>query len=151
MEVAKVFTELNQLKMEVQAGLHKIGDIEFDKDNIEARFLSAYFNGVMSDMDYIVESMDYISKPVMKEGVVNGGGEKLFIDDFELQEGDTVEYLIGGTWEQADIFKIRGSYRNEYLFENMKDHQVMGRIRLTEEELRRRRACAGIRAGSHVR
>ncbi len=139
MEVAKVFTELNQLKMEVQAGLHKIGDIEFDKDNAEASFLSSYFNGVMSDMDYIVESMNYINKPVMKERIINGGSEKLFIDDFELQEGDTVEYLIGGAWEQADIFKIRGSYRDEYLFGEMKEREIMGRIRMTEEELRRRR------------
>lgn len=139
MEVAKVFTELNQLKMEVQAGLNRIGDIEFDENNKDAQFLSSYFNGVMSEMDYIVESMDYISKPVMKEGVVSGGSEKLYIDDFELQEGDTVEYLIGGAWEQADVFKIRGSYRDEYLFSKIKNHGVRGRIRLTEEEMQRRR------------
>lgn len=138
MEVAKVFTELNQLKMEVQAGLHKIGDIEFDKDNVEAKFLSSYFNGVISDMDYIIESMNYISKPVMKVGVVSSCGERLYIDDFELQEGDTVEYLIGGAWEQADIFKIRGSYRGEYLLGGINGKVVVGRIRLTEEELRGR-------------
>lgn len=135
MNLQEAFQELSGFKRIMENELTKIGNVEYDERNKEERFLFAHYQGIISDMDYIIESIDYINKPSVIGGIINLQNQKLYINSLELKDGDSIEVLFNDEWQQVDIFKINGKYREELLKDII---NMYGKIRLTEKEAKDR-------------
>lgn len=140
MNVQEVLTELTRFKTEVEKELKKFKNFDFDENDKEENFLNSELMGIISDLNFAVECTDYINKPIAKEGIVNIKGSKFFIDDFELKNYDVVEFFDNDCWLKIEIIEIRNEFYAEDLTSRIKENKgnLIGRIRLTEEELNNR-------------
>lgn len=140
MNVQEVLTELTRFKTEVEKELKKFKNFDFDENDKEENFLNSEMMGILSDLNFAVECTDYINKPVVKEGILNVKGSKFFIDDFELKNYDVVEFFNNDCWLKIEIIEIRNEFYAEDLTSRIKENKgnLIGRIRLTEEELNNR-------------
>lgn len=136
MNVQKVLTELTQFKIEVEKELKKIKDFDCNESNIEEIFLNVELMGIISDLSFAVDCINYINKPIYAQGILNIKGNKFFIDDFELRNFDTIEVLTDEHWCKIDIIELAGEYYAENLTSLIKsNNNLIGRIRLTKEDL----------------
>lgn len=136
MNVQKVLAELTEFKTEVEKVLKKFEKIEFDENNKEDNFLNVELMGIISDLSFACECIDYINKPVEVKGLLNIKGGKFFIDNFELRNNDTVEISNNGYWIKINILEINGDYYAENLTSLIKENNnIIGRMRFTKKEL----------------
>lgn len=140
MNVQEALTELTRFKTEVEKVLQKIGKIEFDESSKEEIFLNVELQGIISDLNFSVECTDYINKPIAKEGILNVKGSKFYIDNFELKNYDVVEFFHDSYWVKIEIIEIQNEFYAENLTSLIKANKgnLIGRIRLTKEELNNR-------------
>lgn len=139
MNVQEVLTELTQFKNEVEKELKKIKDFDFDESNIEENFLNVELMGIVSDLSFAVDCINYINKPIYAQGILNIKGNKFCIDNFELRNFDTIEVLTDNHWCKIDIIELAGEYYAENLTSLIKsNNNLIGRIRLTKEDLSNR-------------
>lgn len=139
MNVQEVLTELTQFKSEVEKELKKIKDFSYHESNIEENFLNVELMGIISDLSFAVDCINYINKPIYAQGILNIKGNKFFIDNFELRNFDTIEVLTDNHWCKIDIIKLDGEYYAENLTSLIKsNNNLIGRIRLTKEDLSNR-------------
>lgn len=140
MNVQMALTELKSLQKEVEEGLKNIEDIDYNKEDRDEEFLFAQLMEVVSELKYVSESLDYVSKPVAKTGQIKRKDRKIFLDDIELRNGDSIECLVNDYWERKDVFTVDGDIYVEDLTNAIRAgaDQIIGRIRLTEEEMRHR-------------
>lgn len=140
MKVQEVLTELTGFKTEVEKVLQRIGKIEFNENDKEENFLNVELMGIISDLSFACECTSYINKPVAIQGILNIKGSKFFIDNFELKNFDVVEFFTDGYWIKIEIIEIQNEFYAENLTSLIKANKgnLIGRIRLTEEELNNR-------------
>lgn len=140
MDVQMALTELKNLQKEVEEGLKNLEDIDYNKEDRDEEFLFAQLMEAVSELKYVSESLDYVSKPVAKTGQVSRKDGKYFLDDMELRNGDSIECLVNDYWERKDVFTVNGKICVEDLADLIRTgaDQVIGRIRLTGEEMRNR-------------
>lgn len=93
MNLQEAFQELTGFRSTMENELTKVGSVMYDDSNRNERFLYMHYQEIMSEIDYIMESIEYINKPILKMGVVNLQNQKLCLNDFELKDGDTIEIL----------------------------------------------------------
>lgn len=131
MNLQEVFDEMERFKAIIEHELKVFNNIDYDAQDPNEQFLLAHAYSIESEMQYIVESIDYIRKPVMLSGTAYLKEGIPFIDDFELFESDVIEFLLDNEWQRADIYKINGNFMTDFL----KNHsEVPARIRMTKEE-----------------
>lgn len=135
MNLQEVFQELTEFRNAVEMELTKVGNVMYDDSSMDERFLYMHYQELMSEMDYIIESIEYINKPLIKCGVVNLKNQKLYLNDFEIEDGDTIEVLLEDEWQKVDIYKIRGKFSTDLIDSIMCSY---GRIRLNEREANER-------------
>lgn len=135
MNLQEAFQELTGFRSTMENELTKVGNVMYDDSNRNERFLYTHYQEIMSEIDYIMESIEYINRPILKMGVVNLQNQKLCLNDFELKDGDTIEVLSQDEWQKVDIYKVRGEFRTDFINSIM---HLYGRIRLTEKEAKER-------------
>lgn len=136
MNVQKVLTELTRFKTAVEKELKGFEKIEFDENDKEENFLNVELMGIISDLSFVCECIDYINKPVEIKGIVNIKGGRFFINNFELKNNDTVEISNNGYWIKINILEINGDYYAENLTSLIKENNnIIGRMRFTKKEL----------------
>lgn len=135
MNLQEAFQELTGFRSMMENELTKVGNVMYDDSNRNERFLYSHYQEIMSEIDYIVESIEYINRPILKMGVVNLQNQKICLNDFELKDGDTIEVLSKDEWQKVDIYKVRGEFSTDLINSIM---HLYGRIRLTEKEAKER-------------
>lgn len=137
MEIMEVFKELELFSKKISKELRKIKDVKYDENDKDEQFLFAHYSGIISDLEYAIESIDYINKPIVKTGVISTKSGKIYIDEMELIDHDCIEAFIYDGWEKIDIFKINGEFRTDFLKID-KNRKMVGRIRFSDEEAKER-------------
>lgn len=137
MNVQMALAELTNLKREVEEELKDLKDIDYNKNDREEEFLFIQLMEAVADLKEASHSLKYVSKPIAKTGPVQKRGEKIYLDDFELKTGDSIECLVNDYWERKDVFLVNGEIYVEDLTDLIRagSDQVIGRIRLTPDEL----------------
>ena len=131
MNLQEIFNEMERFKAIIEHELKIFDNIDYDAQDPNEQFLLAHAYSIESDMQYIVESINYIRKPVILSGTARLKDGTPFIDDFELYESDVIEFLLNDEWQRADIYKINGNFMTDFLENN---NEVPARLRLTKEE-----------------
>ena len=141
MQVREVLTKLTRFKSVVEKELQEIKSIEYNASDKEEEFLFNVLTGIVSDFKFAIENIDYLNKPVCKNGNVNIKSGKFYLDDLELQGGDCIEVLNNNFWEQINIFHMENEFYAENLIQLLKENNnnLFGRIRLTKEDLQKRK------------
>lgn len=78
-------------------------------------------------LDYLV----YYSRKVIKEGEINIKGNKFYLNDFELNGGDELEFYDGKEWLRTVVFEIGGEYYLDCRPLSVKRDRIKGRVRET--------------------
>lgn len=131
MNLQEIFDEMERFKAIIEHELKIFNNIDYDVQDPNEQFLLAHAYSIESEMQYIVESIDYIRKPVILSGTAYLKDGTPYIDDFELVESDVIEFLLNDEWQRADIYKINGNFMADFL---KPYNEVPARIRLTKEE-----------------
>lgn len=131
MNLQEIFNEMERFKAIIEHELKVFKNVDYDEQDPNEQFLLTHAYSIESEMLYIVESIDYIRKPVILSGTAYLKDGTPYIDDFELLESDVIEFLLNGEWQSADIYKINGDFMTAFLKNN---NEVPARIRLTKEE-----------------
>lgn len=116
-----------------------IDKIEYDKNNVEENFLyeELIFN-VLDNILYGESIIDYINKPIVKEGILKARSGFFWIDDFKLKDFDIIE-VFDREWIKVDINKINNEFYMDLCpIKNFKENNYKARIRLSKEELNNR-------------
>lgn len=116
-----------------------IDNIKYDKNNVEEKFL--YEELIFNAMDNILYGgsiIDYINKPMAKEGILKARSGFFWIDDFKLKDFDIIE-IFDREWIKVDINKINNEFYMDLCpIKNFKENNYKARIRLSKEELNSR-------------
>lgn len=132
MTLQEIFEESKKLKEILK---HEVGifcNIEYDKENPEECFLFSYARTIESEIEYIIESIAYIHKPIVLSGSLILKDGIPHIDEFELRESDAIEVFMDGEWQQIEIIKIKGKFLGDF-FETRQG--ISARIRLSQEDI----------------
>lgn len=117
-----------------------IDNIEYDKNNVEEKFL--YEELIFNSLDNILYGgsvIDYINKPIVKEGILKAKDGYFWIDDFKLKDFDIIEVFVNREWIKVDINKVHNEFYMDLCpIKKFKENNYKARIRLYKEELNSR-------------
>ena len=129
MRIEDLKKDMNRLNSEIKRILKRSGytdyaelDVEYDSNNPDDLMLHAELGNMMSSLDEIMSSLEYLNRPVKVEGILRKNSNGRYeIDGHELTSGSPVEVLIYDRYYERREWvssRIEHSGRDYYLVSN---------------------------------
>lgn len=96
---------------------------------MEERFIYVELMECHHDEHELRETVEYLSKPVCREGELTVQGSHYYLDDHRLMCDEEFEFVIDGTWCRSSVITIRNEDHIELFGLSSETDRVWARMR----------------------
>lgn len=97
--------------------------------DMDERFIYDELLGVLDIASELEGVVKYLNGEIVTEGMLHASSGRLFIDKYQIEYCDNVEFILDGDWVRTDISKVNGEYYIDLYGKRLNKDEIYARVR----------------------